>query len=456
MNHGYDVYDSKTVSTLAKCFWGTGQGGRDENQDACIVVDTPRGMLAVVCDGMGGGPAGKEASRMAVAAIYSYVIHAENESATPDEASPTILKEAVEQAHQAILSAGEEDPQKRGMGSTVVALLLCKEAAYVVHVGDSRCYQFRHGSKVFCTDDHSRVNELLRKNEIDKKQALVFKQKNIITRALGASTDHEPQLDILPYEKGDRFLLCTDGIWGAMNEKELLAIMAKTPSLQGTADGLLLTANSNGISRGGKHDNMTLAIIQVTKDSTTKTKMNRKARLIIYSLATLCAISLLLNLVLAVTWGTRSDIKSVVSEKDAIIAKLQQEKESLQDRLNKQAALPKVDNITNDIKDDDTGDESNEGKNIPETSDAEKVIEEVITILQKASEEPSGEKRKPLVEEAKRRLNTLADNSKLPSALRRKISQSSENLSNGIVTQDEKPNKKVKGHLNSIINMLKK
>ena len=117
-------------------FWDTRQGGRSENQDSCGFVDSPHGLLAIVCDGMGGGPAGKQASVLAVQAIAEYVC------AQPKNASLTdIMKDAVERANQVILSKGQEREDLRGMGSTVVTVLFNENAAIVAHVGDSRLYQ---------------------------------------------------------------------------------------------------------------------------------------------------------------------------------------------------------------------------------------------------------------------------------------------------------------------------
>ena len=136
----------KTIRTIHPFvgFWDTRQGGRPENQDSCGFIDTPHGLMAIVCDGMGGGPAGRNASVLAVKIIAEYVCR-DNKSENPED----ILRNAIIQAHQVIIAEGNSHPELRGMGSTVVAVLFHQKAAIVAHVGDSRAYPFRGNHMVF-------------------------------------------------------------------------------------------------------------------------------------------------------------------------------------------------------------------------------------------------------------------------------------------------------------------
>ena len=214
----------RTTYPLSGC-WDTRQGGRPENQDSCGFVDTPHGFLAIMCDGMGGGPAGRQASELAVNTIAEYV------NSIPDAIKlDELLQQAIEKAHQTIVEAGQKYPELKGMGTTVAAVLFHKEKAIVAHVGDSRVYQFRFGRRLFRTTDHSMVAELVSVNKLTEEQARLSGQTNLITRALGGG-NHLADIDMRPYEKGDRFLLCTDGIWGALPAKDLVERAAKTPSL---------------------------------------------------------------------------------------------------------------------------------------------------------------------------------------------------------------------------------
>ena len=267
-------------------------GGRPENQDHYDYQDTPHGLLVVVCDGMGGGPSGKLASTIAVQCTIDYVIRAND-----NEAKDTILKDAVTYAHKAILSRQQNDSSTRGMGTTLTALLINSESAYVAHVGDSRVYQFRKGKVIFRTKDHSYVGELVQKGELTEEQARLSTRSNIITRCLGGKSVELADIGgPLPYKKGDRFMLCTDGIWGAVPESELVKLVAKTPSLSGAADATIIAIDEKGRNEGNHHDNLTIALLETTEDSQLQEPMSRTAQITITVLSLLLALSLLFGI----------------------------------------------------------------------------------------------------------------------------------------------------------------
>lgn len=266
-------------------FWDSRQGGRPENQDSCGFIDTARGHLAIICDGMGGGPAGKLASSLAVQRIMAYV-----NNAPEDEKSSEMLRHAIEHAHQAILEEAAKKPELKGMGTTAAVLLIGKRTATVAHVGDSRVYQFRNGSKVFRTEDHSWVAEMVRNKSLTEEQARLSSQSNIITRALGGKSEELADVQVLSYEAGDRFMLCTDGIWGMLSEKELIQIAAKTPSLAGAVDSLVVQVDELGRNSGNTHDNLTIAILETKENSTKKGSMRKKDRLLLRLLLACCAV----------------------------------------------------------------------------------------------------------------------------------------------------------------------
>ncbi len=240
-------------------------GGRAENQDSLSYADTPLGFLVTVCDGMGGGPGGKTASSIAVAEIVKGVLeNADRKDHTPAD----IVKAAVEQANAAILTTGKKHPELRGMGSTATVLLLHEQAAVVAHVGDSRVYQLRDHEKVFRTFDHSVVFEMVRHHILTEEEARLSPQSNIITRALGIDADPEVKINVVPYEAGDRFMLCSDGVHGAMPEKQLIKLATRKHSdLGAVVDRIASVCDELGREGGNRHDNLTLAIIQAKKDS---------------------------------------------------------------------------------------------------------------------------------------------------------------------------------------------
>lgn len=266
-------------------------GGRPENQDSYGFKETKLGFLLTVCDGMGGGPGGKTASTIAVTEIIAGV-----EESNEDEEVANILIKAVRRANMAILEAGNQNPPLQGMGSTATVLLLSEKSAYIAYVGDSRVYQIRGGKKAFRTFDHSMVFELVKQKVITEEQARLSAQSNVITRALGMKPDLEVDVLERSYDKGDRFVLCSDGIHGSMPEKELLKLIAnRRSSLGAVVDDIATYVDNLGRSNGGHHDNLTLAIIETKINSKLKEKMSRLAKNLILALSILCVVSVALN-----------------------------------------------------------------------------------------------------------------------------------------------------------------
>lgn len=182
--------------------------------------------LYLVCDGMGGHEAGDVASQLVVqtivAALGKLLVFDEDGVASKLERPfyPQLLKEWL---YDAILEANDHIRQilKEGsvnkMGTTVTALLIYNGRAYIANVGDSRTYLWRKGEIEQITTDHSMVNELLQSGAIPPEQAHSHQMRNIITQALNGKDEMLKQVDIFerPLLPGDRFLLCSDGLWGA-------------------------------------------------------------------------------------------------------------------------------------------------------------------------------------------------------------------------------------------------
>lgn len=282
------LYDDADLCTV---YAETRQGGRKENQDNYGYVKTDFGFLVTVCDGMGGGPGGRMASTIAVREIID-----ELKEATEEDTHGNILIKAIRRANLAIIQETERDPSLRGMGTTCTVALFNKQCATVAHVGDSRIYQLRGKRKVFRTDDHSMVFEMVKQNIITEEQARLSAQSNIVTRALGIKHDVEVDVQELPYCKGDRFILCTDGVHGSMPEQELIALAAAGgKTLGGVVDNIATTADSIGNNAGGGHDNLTLAMIETNINSEIEPAMNRISRILLGVLAALLLVSLAAN-----------------------------------------------------------------------------------------------------------------------------------------------------------------
>lgn len=277
-------------------------GGRDENQDSYGYAQTAWGFLVTVCDGMGGGPGGKTASTIAVNEIVAGV-----EGASKDEEISNILIKAIRRANMAIIEAGNENPSLKGMGSTATVLLLSERAAQIAFVGDSRIYQLRGKRKVFRTFDHSMVFDLVKQNVITEEQARLSAQSNIITRALGIKPDVEVEFHELPYEKGDRFVLCSDGIHGTMPEKQLLKMFAQKKPLGIVTDNVATYVDNLGRLSGQGYDNLTLAMVETKTNSILKPVMSKQTKIILVALAALCFISIAANVIQAAHYTALSN-----------------------------------------------------------------------------------------------------------------------------------------------------
>lgn len=270
-------------------------GGRSENQDSYGYKDTRLGFLITVCDGMGGGPGGKTASTIAVNEIIAGV-----EESSEDEEVTNILIKAVRRANMAVIEAGSQNQSLLGMGSTATVLLLSEKSAFAAYVGDSRIYQISGNRKVFRTFDHSMVFDLVKQKVITEEQARLSAQSNVITRALGMKPDLEVDVIERPYSKGDRFVLCSDGIHGSMPEKELVKMLSnRKVSLGAVVDDIATCVDNMGRSRGGRHDNLTLAIVETKNNSKLRPTMSKQIKNTLLILAVVCIISIIGNIVQA-------------------------------------------------------------------------------------------------------------------------------------------------------------
>lgn len=299
-------------------------GGRPENQDSYGWQNTDFGYLVTVCDGMGGGPGGKTASTIAVQEIVAGISEASKE----DEVS-NVIKKAVMRANMAVIEAGNETPRLKGMGSTATVLLISEKSAFIAHVGDSRVYQVRGGRKIFRTFDHSMVFEMVANGVITEEQARLSAQSNIITRALGIHPDIEVDVQEVAYEKGDRFILCSDGIHGTMPEKELVKLFSSKKSKLGVlTDDIATYVDNIGHSSGGGHDNLTIAMIETNINSKLKPKMSRNTKYTIIGLVALVILSIALNVSQFVKAGN-SDEANLQKTLDSVMVVASQKSDSI-------------------------------------------------------------------------------------------------------------------------------
>lgn len=320
-------------------------GGRSENQDYYGSSDTPYGFVVTVCDGMGGGPGGKTASTIAVNEIIMGI-----KEGNPDDIATNIVLKAIRRANLAIIEAGKKTPNLKGMGSTCTVLLINEESAIVAHVGDSRIYQLRGKNKMFRTFDHSMVFDLVKQKVITEEQARLSAQSNVITRALGIKSDIEIDITELSYDSGDRFLLTTDGVHGAVSELELINMASdKKHALGIVTDEIATIIDGKGRNEGGGHDNLTLAIIETKINSKLRSKMNKKVKLFLIVISLICLLSLIFNIVLlrrnnlfekdnlsVVHNQVQDSLRNQIIKQDSIIDKLKEERRTNQSEIVKE------------------------------------------------------------------------------------------------------------------------
>lgn len=248
---------------------------RSNNEDN-FIVDEKRGLL-VVADGMGGHNAGEVASKMVVSIISDHLSGRQkffgeyNNSYSP---STNNLNSALRLANSAVLEAAEGSPQLQGMGTTVVAVIICGNRLSIAHIGDSRVYLVRSGNIEQLTDDHSVINEQVKRGLITPEEAANSSTKNYLTKALGISAEMEADLSELTLLNGDILLLCTDGLSNMISDEIMLELILVAQKPDAICDLLINMANK----KGGK-DNITAVIGRIRKKKWRSALVNYMANL---------------------------------------------------------------------------------------------------------------------------------------------------------------------------------
>lgn len=210
---------------------------------------TEAGFLAAVADGMGGAAAGEVASREGLAAVALHLFGHWGRFTDQPRREEDLLEAlviAVEEASSAILRYSDDDRTARGMGSTLTAALFWNQQAYVAQVGDSRAYLFRQGKLHQLTEDQTLVNDLVASGTLTLEQARVHPQRNMITQALGSPQQLVVVVYRIQLRRGDRLLLCSDGLHGEVDDARIREILAPGFSPRKTLEGLVEEAIANG------------------------------------------------------------------------------------------------------------------------------------------------------------------------------------------------------------------
>ncbi len=231
---------------------------RSSNQDSFNYGQFEKGSLtwAVVCDGMGGMAAGNVASEAAVEVISTSFEKNLSPKANPSFVK-NLLKSSIEAANAKIYSMAMENEDYRGMGTTVVAVIIVKGVAYIAHAGDSRAYLYSKDALSQITTDHSVVQKLVDDGHLTESEAKNHPNKNIITRALGVASYIDIDFEELTLGDGDTVILCSDGLTNCISD-DLIKLASSDNDFSSLAERLVELANQNG-----GYDNITVVAVKI-------------------------------------------------------------------------------------------------------------------------------------------------------------------------------------------------
>ena len=227
---------------------------REENQDAVRCEYFGHNVLAVVCDGMGGERAGKEASELAIEEFFQR-FSADYKESLSDEEIRKLLISSISAANSVIYTRARFDFKNFGMGTTCVAAFVNKKTAFIANVGDSRAYLITDTGLVRITTDHNVAALLFEQGKISEEEMEVHPQKHMLVRAVGVEKTVLTDTFMLDYEDKISLLLCSDGLSGYCSDDEIYSVILNS-DFDDVADELIKLA----LAKGGR-DNVTVAVI---------------------------------------------------------------------------------------------------------------------------------------------------------------------------------------------------
>jgi serine/threonine protein phosphatase PrpC len=239
---------------------------REHNEDNFLV--DKKLSLFMVADGMGGHAAGEVASAIAVRTIHEeikrekdlladFVAGARGAARVTNKDILALMEHAVQRACSRIHEEAQADPQKRGMGTTLSALIILGTRGFIAHVGDSRIYMARSGGVQQVTEDHTVFNELIKRGKLTREQIEKVGHKNAITRAVGVYERVDVDTLMIEVLPGDQFLLASDGLTGYLETTDELA-----PYVAQDGDSATKALVDLAKGRGGK-DNITVVLVRL-------------------------------------------------------------------------------------------------------------------------------------------------------------------------------------------------
>lgn len=235
------------------------------NQDRAGIVETAEGVLLVVADGLGGSSGGE----IAAETVVTCAIRQFNNASRPLKNPDLFINETLMRAHREVLAVSNAHQPPIQAKTTCVICIVQNGFAYWGHVGDSRLYIFREGNAIKQTIDHSKVEELYQQGAITKEEMRTHPKRNLLTQCIGSrSLNMQPQLSpVISLQKGDIILLCTDGLWGALPEKDMISSL-NYPSFDKALQYLSRNAESASYPNA---DNITAVALRWLSEGTQQT-----------------------------------------------------------------------------------------------------------------------------------------------------------------------------------------
>jgi len=230
---------------------------RQGNEDSAFAS----AQLIAVADGMGGHAAGEVASRIAVQVLQKLAPTLSAEDIDEDSVEDLLMR-SLHSIDAEIAAVTDEDVEKHGMGTTLTALLIRDSRIALLHVGDSRCYRLRGNTLEQLSNDHTVIQELLDQGAISEAEAAEHPQRSMLTQALRGDGDVTPVLQMYEIKKGDRYLLCSDGLSGVLTDKEIKVGLKKSDK-----DEAIKFLNDATYINGAP-DNVTILIADISEKST--------------------------------------------------------------------------------------------------------------------------------------------------------------------------------------------
>ena len=231
---------------------------RKSNQDAFAILNEQG--LWVVADGMGGRAGGDVASRLAVDTLVREFGHDRESSHVTRDDRLAVLRRIIRSSNTAIRTEAVKRPKLIGMGTTIVVVMIPRETseATIAHVGDSRAYLIRQQVLIRLTHDHAFVEDALRLGRLSAKQAVAHPLRHVLTRAVGAESDVDPDISVHTLRPDDVLLLCTDGLTKMLSDDQILTTLLQRP----TSSDDMCAALINEANRRGGDDNVSVVIVR--------------------------------------------------------------------------------------------------------------------------------------------------------------------------------------------------